>query len=171
MNQITHNVNDIAIGQRPADGYINLTAMAQANGKLIADYLRLETTKAFAEELSKTMGIPIVNLIQVKAGRNGGTWGHPQVAIHCGQWCSAQFAVLVSKWVYDWMREGKEPTALQSVPSQRERLETIHLGIRLFQELGGCDPRTELMLKDHIRNILLEEKLHPALPGRVEWPV
>lgn len=81
MNLITHKVNDIAIGLRAADGYINLTAMAQANGKLIADYLRLETTKAFVEELSKTMGIPIVNLIQVKAGRNGGTWGHPQVAI------------------------------------------------------------------------------------------
>ncbi len=58
-----------------------------------------------------------------------------------------------------------------TIPSAKERLETIHLGIRLFQELGGCDPRTELMLKDHIRNILLEEKLQPALPGRVEWPV
>lgn len=58
-----------------------------------------------------------------------------------------------------------------TIPSARERLETIQLGIHLFHELGGCDPRTELMLKDHIRNILLKEKLQPALPGRVEWPV
>ena len=58
-----------------------------------------------------------------------------------------------------------------SLPSVRERLENIHFGIDLFRRLGGCDPRTELMLKDHIRNILLEEKLQPALPGRVEWPV
>ena len=41
----------------------------------------------------------------------------------------------------------------------------------MFQQLGGCDPRTELLLKDHIRNIVLEEKLQPALPGRVEWPI
>ncbi len=52
------------------------------------------------------------------------------------------------------------PTAKLSSP--KERLETIQLGIDLFQRLGGCDERTEL---------LLEEKLQPALPGRVELPV
>lgn len=62
-------------------------------------------------------------------------------------------------------------TPIAKLPSQKERLETIQLGIDLFQRLGGCDERTELLLKDHIRNILLEEKLQPALPGRVEYPV
>ena len=62
-------------------------------------------------------------------------------------------------------------TPIAKLPSQKERLETIQLGIDLFQRLGGCDERTELLLKDHIRNILLEEKLQPALPGRVELPV
>jgi len=32
--------------------------MAQANGKLIADYLRLDSTNAFLVELSGSMGIP-----------------------------------------------------------------------------------------------------------------
>ena len=171
MNLITYNVNDITIGLRAADGYINATAMCAASGKLLAHYLENQTTKAFLEELFENIGIPIFELVQVKRGRNGGTWVHPQVAINLGQWCSPQFAVLVSKWVYEWMQEGKAPTTLAPVPSQRERLENIHLGLRLFQQLGGCDPRTELMLKDQIRNILLEEKLQPALPGRVEWPV
>jgi hypothetical protein len=67
--------------------------------------------------------------------------------------------------------EESTATPSPSLPSVRERLEVIRLGIELFEELGGCDPRTELMLKDHIRNILLEEKRKPALPGRVEWPV
>lgn len=58
-----------------------------------------------------------------------------------------------------------------SLPSVKERLENLCLGIDLFQRLGGCDPRTELLLKDHLRNILLKEKLQPAMPGRVEWPV
>ncbi len=65
--------------------------------------------------------------------------------------------------------EPSAPTAKLSSP--KERLETIQLGIDLFQRLGGCDERTELLLKDYIRNILLEEKLQPALPGRVELPV
>lgn len=108
-NIISYNHNSTLINQRYKDGYINLTAMSQAEGKLIADYLRLDTTKAFLEELSKTMGIPIVSLVEVKAGRNGGTWGHPQVAIHCGQWCSATFAVLVTRWVMTWMTTGQNP--------------------------------------------------------------
>lgn len=42
------------------------------------------------------------------------------------------------------------PTASPpTIPSARDRLETIQLGIHLFQELGGCDPRTELMLKEY----------------------
>jgi|GEM_PF-4317194 len=131
MNLITHDVNGIAIGQRSVDGYINLTAMAQANSKLIADYLRLESTKAFLEELSETMGIPIVALIQIKAGRKGGTWGHPQAAIHCGQWCSAKFAVLVSKWIYDWLREGTTPKTNVGIPSQE--LELKKLDLQLIQ--------------------------------------
>lgn len=108
-NIISHNHNETLINQRYKDGYINLTAMAQAEGKLIADYLRLDTTKAFLEELSQTMGIPIVSLVEVKTGRNGGTWGHPQIAIHCGQWCSAAFAVLVTRWVMTWLTTGQNP--------------------------------------------------------------
>jgi KilA-N domain len=108
-NIISHNHNNTLINQRYKDGYINLTAMAQANDKLIADYLRLESTNAFLSELSETMGIPIVNLVDVKTGRSGGTWGHPQVAINCGQWCSAKFAVLVTRWVMTWMTTGQNP--------------------------------------------------------------
>lgn len=106
---IAHEYNGFEVGQRPADGYMNLTAMAKANGKLIADYLRLDSTKAFLEELSESMGYPIDSLIQVKTGRNGGTWGHPRVAINCGQWCSAKFAALVSGWIFDWMTTGQNP--------------------------------------------------------------
>jgi hypothetical protein len=108
-NIISHNYNSTLINQRYKDGYINLTAMAQAEGKLIADYLRLDTTKAFLDKLSETMGIPIVNLVEVKTGRGGGTWGHPQIAIHCGQWCSPTFAVLVTRWVMTWMTTGQNP--------------------------------------------------------------
>ncbi len=36
-----------------------------------------------------------------------GTWVHPHVAINLGQWASPKFAVLVSKWVFEWMN-GKD---------------------------------------------------------------
>jgi KilA-N domain len=79
MNIIVHKVNDLKIGQRREDGYINLTKMAQASGKLIADYLKLDTTNAFLNRLSTDMGIPISGkngLVQVhKGGNNKATQG------------------------------------------------------------------------------------------------
>ena len=38
-----------------------------------------------------------------------GTWVHPQVATHLAQWLSPKFAVLVSRWVVDWMSGGLTP--------------------------------------------------------------
>lgn len=61
----------------------------------------------------------------------------------------------------------------QGLPVPRERLEDIRLGMDLLYELGGIDERTQLALRDIVRDILLEDKLKkPALPsgGRAEWP-
>ncbi len=64
-----------------------------------------------------------------------------------------------------------------ALPSPRERLETIKLGMDLFTELGGWDERTQVQLKDQIRNILLADKLQPSLTEittaqpRLEYPV
>jgi hypothetical protein len=145
MNIILHEANGLKIGQRCDDGYINLSKMAQASGKLIADYLRLGTTSAFIAELSRSMGIPIDLLIlKITGGSNNkrGTWGHPQVAIHCAQWCSPKFAVLVSRWVVDWMTTGKRPisqtenyadsllpTAKAYIESSQALNRTIHTAI------------------------------------------
>lgn len=82
--------NDV-ISQRVTDGYINATAMCRASGKLMGDYLRLSTTKAFLSELSSDMGIPISELVQSIRGSLPylqGAWVHPQVAINLAQWLS-----------------------------------------------------------------------------------
>jgi hypothetical protein len=106
----------------------------QANEKKLHDYLRLSTTEAFLNELSNDEGIPASTknaLIEIRKGgnkNNQGTWGHPLVAIHCGQWCSPKFAVLVSKWVFKWMLTGRNPASTQpgiSVPEFRSSLEEL----------------------------------------------
>ena len=64
-----------------------------------------------------------------------------------------------------------------ALPSARERLETIKLGMDLFSQLGGWDERTQVQLKDQIRNILLADKLQPSPTAitqtqpRLEYPV
>lgn len=71
------------VSQRVTDGYFNATAMCRASGKLIGHYLANATTKAFLDELSSDIGIPISGLVQSVKGDQPqlqGTWVHPQVA-------------------------------------------------------------------------------------------
>lgn len=65
------------------------------------------------------------------------------------------------------------PPALEE---RKARLEIISLGMDLFSQLGGIDERTELHIKDLVRDIVLADKLEkPALPEgetrRLEWPI
>ena len=112
---IPHKVENALINQRALDGYVNATDMCSAVGKKFADYSRLAVTKAFLEELSRSMGFPIDLLIfTVMAGPNHGrgTWVHPDVAINLGQWCSPKFAVAVSRWVREWITNQLAPKTL-----------------------------------------------------------
>ena len=103
---IEHQVGEVSISQRAYDGYINATALCKAAGKQINHYLELQSTHEFIKELSSDLGLPRSELIQIKKGgipKEQGTWVHPQVAIHLAQWASPKFAVLVSKWVFEWL--------------------------------------------------------------------
>jgi hypothetical protein len=208
MSIITREVNSTPIAQRVEDGYVNLTKMAKASGKLIADYLRLSSTKEFLEALSSDMGFPIsasdealnnlgysgATLIQIKKGganAEQGTWGSPQVAIHCAQWCSPQFAVLVSKWVFEWMSTGKTPSQASepetesvapALPSA-DRFTILKEAVEIGNQLGGFDDRQRMLLKDQLMNLLMQERLlaadsipvieaaEPEQPKRLEVPI
>jgi hypothetical protein len=160
MKIIVREANGLQIAQRREDGYINLTQMAQANNKDLYDYLRLNTTKAFLEELSLETGIPGSKIIQVRKGRGDrveqGTWGHPYVAINCGQWCSPKFAVLVSKWVFEWMVTGRNPLSPKpaatptDIQAELEELERLIISIRSQARTlhtGTHQPVDETLLK------------------------
>lgn len=110
-NLITHSLGNKTIMQRPEDGYMNATAMCQATGKKLSHYTANESTTAFLNALASDAGIPASELIQIVRGGNGqqGTWVHPHVAIHLAQWLSPEFAVKVSRWVFEWMGQGKKP--------------------------------------------------------------
>jgi hypothetical protein len=109
---IHREANAVEINQRRSDGYLDATAMCRAYDKRFAHYRENSTTTEFLDALSADVGIPISELVQStrrSAGQlGGGTWVHPQVAINLAQWVSAKFAVLVTRWVLDWM-QGRQP--------------------------------------------------------------
>lgn len=103
---VYHKAENELISQRVEDGYVNATAMCKAAGKVWYEYTRAATTEPFLQALSADTGISRDALIQsIRGGLPDmqGTWVHPQVAIHLAQWLSPKFAVLVTKWVMDWM--------------------------------------------------------------------
>ena len=73
------------------DGYMSLTDMAQSNGRLIGDWIRLKSAKQYLQQLAKSMECPVSQLIQINEsfGSNDerGTWGHPEVAKEVWRWC------------------------------------------------------------------------------------
>lgn len=117
LTLIQHEVNNSVIEQRESDGYINATALCKVANKLFKDYMGNKSTAEFLEELSADSGLQIQlgekSLVEQKQAlietfpgapsTGGGSWVHPQVAIHLGQWASGKFAVQVSKWVHDWL--------------------------------------------------------------------
>lgn len=133
--------SEIAINQRLLDGYIDATELCKASGKNFNDYSRLKSTGDFLNELSSDTGIPVSALIQsVRGGyaRFQGTWVHPQVAINLAQWASAKYAVLVSKWVFEWMngnisKSGNLPYHLERYMINRSEIPPTHFSV--FNEL------------------------------------
>jgi hypothetical protein len=94
---------------REEDGFINITNLCKAGGKEFKSWNRLDKTKKFLDVLSLSVKIHTNELIKYESGSiyERSTWAHPQVAINIAQWISAEFDVLVSKWVYEIMLTGK----------------------------------------------------------------
>lgn len=73
-----------------SDGWINATAIADAHGKRVGDWVDLPSTREYVERLNTRLS---GNLIQAKRGRNGGTWLHPKLAVMFARWISVDFAI------------------------------------------------------------------------------
>jgi hypothetical protein len=122
MKIINHEVNGLQISQRHDDGYINLTQMAKAYGKRIDNWLRLKDTQDLLIEFERQEKLNTSDLrdlnsaLIIRRGKyDGGTWGHPDIAIQFAQWLDKSFALQVSRWVREWMTTGKNPVQPQPV--------------------------------------------------------
>jgi hypothetical protein len=113
------------------DGMINATALCTAGNKLIGHYLENKQTKAYLEALESNIGIPILELIQVKTGGDhSGTWVHRKIGYHLAQWISPQFAVKVSNildelFVSGSVVIGQEKTSQHIELMYQEKVKTL----------------------------------------------
>jgi len=121
---IPHTVDNSIFHQRKSDGYINGTEFCKAHGKIIGEFLRLQSTQDYIEFLTKGKSLSMTPVF-TKEGKNGGTWLHPKIAIHLGQWISVEMMDLVSEIVIGWMTGTLKPNRPTIDNSSQERLDTI----------------------------------------------
>lgn len=158
---ITKQYNEKPVSFELGDhNLINATEMAVANGKLITDFLRLQTTKEYLEELSSVMGIPITDLVIVKqGGKRQGTWVHSKVAIRIAQWCNAKFAVQVDMWIEELMTKGSvtiQQPETKPIVKTEERTKAINASF-----LSYADKMIDRMkLNDNSKQIARANLLH-----------
>ncbi|MCZ4057802.1 KilA-N domain-containing protein [Pantoea sp. LMR881] len=145
-----------------ANGWLNATDAAKHHNKRALDWLRLDSTKDYAREIGEELEISATNdkgeishlLVDVRSGRKGGTWIHPELIIEFARWLSPKFAracdrhiknLLLSKnfqlteeqivglMVYQqptsWEKRFKEPF-YQSLAKMS--------GLPYFGHVGGC---------------------------------
>lgn len=167
-------VNGICVEQRLVNGFVNGTAMAVAYGKDVSDWLTNKSTFELLNALAKKLGSATWNYDDVKDRNSGdlsatrlselfpdiltskrgsprfggGVWLHPSLAVHLAQWCSAEFALLVSDWIQEWLAAGHNPVQID-IDNQYKAWQQRH-DVRVF-------------IKDFLRPELMESVVRWAL--------
>jgi KilA-N domain len=89
------------------DDYVNLSKMCKQAKRELSTYLRSKDTKSFLNVLSSDLQICMADLIQKRVGgipTEQGTYGHPLIALHLGNWLSSEFAVAVVKLTHQYLK-------------------------------------------------------------------
>lgn len=107
--------------QRRDDGFVNLTQMCQANGKRIDHWKALKTTDAYIQELQANY--PESRVVHTEEGMNGGTWGHPSIAINLARWISPRFAVWCDAHIFNLMESGKTSLDIDPLTEMKLKIE------------------------------------------------
>lgn len=142
---------------RLSDGFVNATRMCQGAKKEWKNYWANSATKNFTHTLSTALQIPLAQLIkQVMAGpnRHRGTWIHPLIATHLAYWCSADFAVKVSRWVEEYKAINPE-----ACKEWRRSIYDLKVDKHRFQERG---------VRDRLQACLGGDTEVPCRYGRVD---
>lgn len=93
--------NGTAIQRRESDGYVNATAMCQANGVRWIHFRQSAQCKAYMQALATEDGISVFDLVASQrggSGAGGSTWIHADLATELARWISPAFSVFINRW-------------------------------------------------------------------------
>ena len=123
MTILSYNGNQI---QQRADGFVNLTQMAQANGVKINHWYDLVMTREYIKALESDTGISASKLLVIQKGGNAytqGTWAHPLLALNFGRWVNPRFAIWCDQHIKTLIETGS--TQLIITPAEQPKKKAI----------------------------------------------
>ena len=100
------------------DGWVNATATAEKFGKRMDHYFANAETAAYIVALCADDLNPRDSgyFVKTKRGAGGGTWLHPELAVHFARWLDVRFAVWCDRQIRDII------TGRQSLKAERASL-------------------------------------------------
>ncbi len=100
---------DVSLLLKSEELYFNATDIAKQFGKKPDDFLRLQSTKEYIEEIlrdSRFVNFRTGNLVSVtNGGKYKGTWLHQELAYEFAGWLSSIFRRNLHKWVDSRLKE------------------------------------------------------------------
>ena len=190
---VDKNDQPYAIICRESDGYINVTNLCKAGGRLFSTWRRKTTTEEFLKileedikseyqkdtsvqsctDVSEIAQNDILELIKIETSglnENRGTWVHPKVAINIAQWISPKFDVQVTKWVYQLLIVGSVKLTDDSTDKDIMDIQKGKIKYNRLKKEGNEDEANEVnyeinnkLLELEIKNKELENKLSVTL--------
>ena len=107
---------DGVIRQNHKNGWFNATDLIHVanryrqqiglDKKMIADYLKTNSTKEFVKEILDRENISLA--FESKKGKGGGTWVHPLILIDIAMWLSPEFKYDAMKWLEDRLIQNRD---------------------------------------------------------------
>ena len=195
---VDKNDQPYAIICRESDGYINVTNLCKAGGRLFSTWRRKTTTEEFLKileedikseyqkdtsvqlctDVSEIAQNDILELIKIETSglnENRGTWVHPKVAINIAQWISPKFDVQVTKWVYQLLIVGSVKLTDDSTDKDIMDIQKGKIKYNRLKKEGNEDEANEVnyeinnkLLELEIKNKELENKLSMHIINKVK---
>lgn len=117
------------------NGYFNMTKAAAAFGKQLNNFWRSPETKEYVEALGKV--IQSEGVYETAMGRNGGTWGHPKLAVFFARWLDVKFAVFCDMVIDDILNKKAELAVTKPEQSMSMQVpQSFPEALRLAAELA-----------------------------------
>ena len=173
MTIVQHNFHGKPIFQTSEDtlignilvpkGYVNLTAICQANKKKLSHYLELKSTKEyivaletdFLEDAKKTASRVVITIQGCFDGDSSlqGTWGHIELAMDLAKWVNVDFRIWANRVLVKIVHGEFEALT----PEAEEAMKKL---TRLWEQIRQHGKETRRTLTDAIAAYT---KRHPEL--------